>query len=448
MHFPHSILILFEFNGCGHLGKASPILTAIGRGNFVEPLRILFICPYLPSLIRVRPYNLIQALARRGHLITLLALEPPAEDAGGLDALRQWCQRVEVVPLPGWRTLWNGVQALPTRTPLQAAYSRSPQMARLIRQVQSEAAFDVAHVEHLRGAELSRAVEGVPVVFDSVDSITLLFEHVRHSGPTWRSRLKAGLDLARTRHYEGQLLERYQRVLVTSPCDRDALVRISATPDGDGRLVVLPNGVDLDYFAPRPRATPRDPATIIFTGKMSYHANTAAALDLATQVMPHVWQQRPNARLAIVGKDPPAKLLALTGDPRVTVTGFVPDLRPYLAQATVAVSPIRYGVGIQNKVLEAMAMAAPVVSTPQATTALQAQAGRDLLVASAPQSIAEAILSLLASEALSRQVGHAGRCYVETHHNWGLIAEKLETVYHQAIAEAGGQSRRPAAISH
>ena len=83
-------------------------------------------------------------------------------------------------------------------------------------------------------------------------------------------------------------------------------------------------------------------------------------------------------------------------------------------------------------------MAAPVVSTPQATTALQVQAGRDLLVASDPQSIAEAILSLLTSEALRRQVGHAGRCYVETHHNWDLIAEKLETVYHQAIAEAGG----------
>jgi sugar transferase (PEP-CTERM/EpsH1 system associated) len=399
----------------------------------VEPLRILFISPYLPSLIRVRPYNLIKALARRGHLITLLALEPPAEDTSGLDALRQWCQRVEIVPLPGWRTLWNGVQALPTRTPLQAAYSRSPQMARLIRQVQSEAAFDVVHVEHLRGAELSRAVEGAPVVFDSVDSITLLFEHVRRAGPTWRSRVMAGLDLGRTRRYEGHLLERYRRVLVTSSCDRDALASISTTPDVDGRLVVLPNGVDLDYFAPR--ATPPDPATIIFTGKMSYHANTAAALDLTTQVMPHVWRQRPDAKLALVGKDPSARLLALTGDPRIAVTGTVADLRPYLAQATVAVSPIRYGVGIQNKVLEAMAMATPVVGTPQATTALQTQAGRDLLVADTAQGIAESILALLADEDLRRRVGQAGRRYVETCHNWITIAEELEGIYRRAMAE-------------
>jgi glycosyltransferase involved in cell wall biosynthesis len=402
----------------------------------MEPLRVLFICPYLPSLIRVRPYNLIRALARRGHSITLLALEPPGEDAGGLDALREWCQRVEVVRLPRWRTLWNGVRALPSRTPLQAAYSRSPQMARLIRQVQSEAAFDVVHVEHLRGAELSRSVEGAPIVFDSVDSITLLFDHVRRSGPTWRSRMKAGLDLARTRHYEGLLLERYSHVLVTSPRDRDALAILSTAPHVDGRLVVLPNGVDLDYFSAP--AAPRDPATIIFTGKMSYHANLAAASDLATDIMPYIWRQRPDARLSIVGKDPPAKLLALTSDPRITVTGFVPDLRPYLSRATVAVSPIRYGVGIQNKVLEAMAMTTPVVSTLQATTALQAQAGQDLLVAGDPPSLADAVLTLLADEDLRCRIGHAGRCYVETHHNWSLIAEKLETVYRQAMAEAKG----------
>ncbi len=400
----------------------------------MEPLRILFICPYLPSLIRARSYNLIKQLARRNHRVTLLALQPPAEVTSGLDALRQWCQRVEVVPLPGWRTLWNGVRALPSRTPLQAAYSRSPQMARLIRQVQSEAAFDVVHVEHLRGAELSQAVEGAPVVFDSVDSISLLFDYVRRSGPTWRSRALAGLDLARTRHYEGRLLDRYPRVLVTSQRDRDALAALMTAHAVDGRLIMLPIGVDLDYFVPTD--VTRDPATLVFTGKMSYHANTAAALDLASQVMPLVWQQRPDARLVIVGKDPPASLLALTADRRITVTGGVPDMRPYLAQATVAVAPMRYAAGMQFKVLEAMAMTAPVVSTPQATTALQTQAGQDLLVADTSQGIAESILALLTDEGLRRRIGQAGRRYVETCHNWVTIAEKLEEVYRQAMAEA------------
>jgi sugar transferase (PEP-CTERM/EpsH1 system associated) len=397
----------------------------------MNSLNILFISPYLPSLIRVRPYNFIKALAERGHRLTLLALEPPKEDTSGLTALRQWCQRVETTPLPRWRTLLNGLQAIPGQTPFQAAYSRSPKMTQLIKKVQAAQTFDVVHIEHLRGAELRGAVNGTPVVFDSVDSITLLFEHVRQAGPTHLSRMMARLDLGRTRRYEGRFLERFQRVLVTSPRDRDTLARLSVAPALNQHLIVLPNGVDLSYF--KPLDIPRDPATLVFTGKMSYHANIAAALDLASKVMPLVWQQLPAARLIIVGKDPSPELLALTADPRITVTGTVPDLRPYLAQATVSISPMRYGVGIQNKVLEAMAMATPVISTPQAVSAVQIQAGKEALVADSVETMAQAVINLLTNEALRQQVGQAGRTYVENHHNWQGIAEKLERIYREVI---------------
>ena len=318
----------------------------------MKPLLILFVSPYLPSLIRVRSYNLIKALAERGNHVTLLALEPPGEDRSGLEDLRRWCRHVRTVPLARWRTLWNGLSALPRQVPLQAAYSRSPQMSALIQQTLAKAEFDVVHVEHLRGAELVQAAAGVPIVFDSVDSITLLFEQARKSGPTWRSRLIAGLDLERTRRYEGRLLQRFSRVLVTSPQDRESLLKLSKGQDPDGRLVVVPNGVDLGYFSPLD--TVRDPATLVFTGKMSYHANLAAALDLVNQILPHVWAVRSDVQLVIAGKDPPKELVALAANPSITVTGTVPDLRPYLAQATVSVLPIRYGAGIQNKLLEAM----------------------------------------------------------------------------------------------
>lgn len=399
----------------------------------MNSLNILFISPYLPSLIRVRPYNLIKSLAERGHRLTLLALEPPKEDTSGLKTLRQWCQKVEIAPLPRWRPLWNGLQAIPGQTPFQAAYSRSPEMSQLIQQIQVAQSFDVVHVEHLRGAELSRAVTKVPIVFDSVDSITLLFEHVLQAGPNWRSRLLARLDLVRTRRYESQFLARFQRVLVTSPRDKEALATLTTTPARQHHLIVLPNGVDLDYFQPLP--IQREPATLIFSGKMSYHANVAAALDLATQVMPRVWERLPEARLMIVGKDPTPALLALTADPRITVTGTVSDMRPYLAQATAAISPIRYGVGIQNKVLEAMAMATPVVSTPQAVSALQVQAGQDVLVAATPEGMAQASLSLLTNENLGQRLGQAGRRYVETYHDWNRAAEKLESIYYEVSVE-------------
>src|SRR5688572_25931633 len=121
----------------------------------MDSLKVLFISPYLPSLIRVRPYNFIKFLAERGHQVTLLALEPPKEDTSGLASLRQWCQQIQTVPLARWRTLWNGVQAIPGQTPFQAAYSRSPQMDALIPRVLAQTTFDVVHVEHLRGAELA-----------------------------------------------------------------------------------------------------------------------------------------------------------------------------------------------------------------------------------------------------------------------------------------------------
>lgn len=395
-------------------------------------LNILFITPYIPSLIRVRPYNFIKFLAEQNHKITLLALIPPKEDTGSLTTLQQWCQQIHTVPLPQWRTLWNGIQAIPSSTPFQAAYSRSPHMATLIQQIVAVEKFDVAHIEHLRGAELGWNLNGLPVVFDSVDSITLLFERVQQAGPTWRSRLLAQLDLTRTRRYEGDFLTRFQRVLVTSPHDKEALAQLGNGANHQ-RLIVVPNGVDLDYF--KPLNLSREPATLVFSGKMSYHANVAAALDLATQVMPLVWQQLPQARLVIAGKDPSPALLALTADSRIAVTGTVPDLRPYLAQASAAISPMRYGVGIQNKVLEAMAMATPVISTPQAVSALQIQAGQEALVAETPEDMAQAVITLLTNQALGQKLGQAGRHYVETCHDWRVIAAQLETIYQAVISE-------------
>ncbi|MCB0207897.1 MAG: glycosyltransferase [Anaerolineae bacterium] len=401
----------------------------------MAPLRILFISPYVPSPIRVRPYNLIKHLAKRGHQITLLALIPPGEDTSSLDILRTWCDRVETVVLPRWRTLWNTASAIPAGIPLQAAYSRSPEMAERIQSVQQNAKFDVVHVEHLRGSELSSAVNSTPIVFDSVDSITLLFEHVCASGPNWKSRMMARLDLARTRRYEGDLLKRYPQVLVTSPKDRDALVKFS-TIRNPQRFTVLPNGVDLEYF--KPIDSPRETETIVFTGKMSYHANIAAALDVAKHVMPLVWQQFPQAHFVIAGKDPAPEIEALTDDPRIIVTGTVPDLRPYLAKATVSVSPMRYGVGIQNKILEAMAMGTPVITTSNALSSLQATDGEELLIGDTPEAVAHNIIELFKDQTLAQRVGDAGRYYVETYHDWNVTAENLEAVYRDVMPVKNG----------
>lgn len=394
-------------------------------------MKILFVCPYIPSLVRVRPYNIIKYLAQHGHAITLLALVPPGEDTASLTTLQQWCTRVETVAHPRWQTLKNAGLALPNFSmPLQAAYSRSTEMVRQINSALAADKFDAIHVEHMRGAELARHISGQPVVFDSVDSISLLFEKVLSAAPTLRSKLMATVELKRNHKYEARLLDWFSRVLVTSPQDKGKLAALSTHPQADERIVVLPNGVDLDYFSPLDQ--PRAAETLVFSGKMSYHANVAAAIDLITQVMPLIWQQRPQVSLTIVGKDPAPKLLQFGADARITITGTVPDMRPYIGGATATILPMRYGVGIQNKVLEAMAMATPVITSSKTLGALQAQVNQDLIAADTPQAMAASALALLENPARGAEVGAAGRRYVEQYHNWDTVAETLATVYRQA----------------
>jgi glycosyltransferase involved in cell wall biosynthesis len=406
-------------------------------------MRVLFISPYIPTPIRTRSFNFIRALARRGHQITLLALQPSGDPGSLPDEIVRACQRCEVLPLSRARVFWNLLWTLPRDFPLQAAYSRSPQMARLIRESIAGADgrpsypiavgrrspyYDVVHIEHLRGAVLGTAVEGVPKVYDAVDCISLLFERALHQAPSWRHRLMARIDLARTRRFEGHIIGQMDGVLVSSPEDRDALVKLSGSEFAD-RLNVVPNGVDLDYF--RPVGGPEAPATngVVFSGKMSYHANIAAALDLAEKVMPWVWRTSPDVRLTIAGKDPPVAVTALQRDPRIRVTGTVADLRPILANAAVVACALRYGAGIQNKVLEAMAMGRPVVASRQAATALRATPGSDLLLGHDAEDFAQHILRLIADPGLRASIGQAGRRYVEAHHAWDDVAGQLEQVY-------------------
>lgn len=399
-------------------------------------MRILFLSPYPPSLIRVRPFNWIKHLAARGHQITLLALVSSAEEAADLKKVAAYCHRAEGIPFPRWRPLWNLLLTLPRPSlPLQAAYASSPAMVRRVRQTLQRENFDIVHIEHLRGSTFARAVNSVPTVWDSVDCISLLFERTLQSGPTLTSRLMARADLARTRRYEGRLASQHT-TLVTSPEDRKALHSLAQRwgNPAAGEIVVLPNGVDLAYFAPQ--ELPRQPDRVIFTGKMSYHANVAAALYLGREIMPRVWQHRPDVRLQIVGKDPAPAVRALADDPRVMVTGYVPDMRPFLASATVAATPLRYSVGIQNKVLEAMAMGTPVVTTSQARAALLARQDEHLFIGESADDFAAQVIRLLNNRELAAQIGAAGRRYVEEHHDWNRLAARLEQVYRRVVTNS------------
>ena len=417
-------------------------------------MKILYIVPYVPNIIRVRPYQLIRTLIARGHNVTLATLWATPEEERELATLQAMGISILADRLSPQQSLLNCIRTLPSRTPLQAMYAWQPRLMQALSNAISAEQFDIVHVEHLRGAmygvELKDAVRdghSPPIVWDSVDCISHLFAQAASHSRSLKGRLMTRLDLGRTRRYEGWLMHQFDHTVVTSRIDADALCSlaqqaVNGNASQAGKISVIPNGVDLEYFAPN--GVEREPSTIVFSGKMSYHANVTAALYLIQEIMPIVWQERPDLRVQIVGKDPSSeiKLLDTASSRRiqqrpteraVEVTGTVPDLRPYLHKATIAVAPVPYGAGVQNKVLEAMACGTPVIASGQAASGVDAKVGRDLLVADDAQSFAQAILHLLSDGAAREKIGRAGREYVEEHLSWQAAVEKLEEVYSEII---------------
>lgn len=405
-------------------------------------MKILYIVPYIPSLIRVRPYNLIRFLSANGNQVTVAALQSSSAENNDIIELQDQCYAVHTSAISKWRSYVNSLLALPTRSPLQAVFSWSPSFTRLLDEIDPNA-FDVIHVEHLRGVRyglyLKETYPHIPVVWDSVDCISLLFRWASQRSRSFFGRWLTRFELSRTERYEAGLLSHFDRVLVTSPIDKQALLDLAGITEEDSNVQVLTNGVDLGYFHPDD-SIQRDPATVVISGKMSYHANITMVLYLAEEIMPLVWAEKPDVRLEIVGKDPSPEIQNLGENGRVDVVGSVPDLRPYLQKATIAAAPILYGVGIQNKVLEAMACATPVIATPQAVSAIDAQAGADVMVGESPADFAAHILELLRDPAKREQIGRSGRRFVEEHHQWTRLAKDLEQIYEQAQSKKQGES--------
>ncbi len=392
--------------------------------------------------------------------MTLATLWSSQKERAYLSELGARGCRVISAPLTRARAAWNCLRTLPRPIPLQSVYSWQPQLLQAVQAAirQSESRFDLVHIEHLRGARYGTHLEStlraprngsyslsysaIPMVWDSVDCISHLFEQSSRSSRSLFGRLVTRFELPRTRWYEAWLVGRFDRVLITSEQDRlafcDLLQDIAPSSDGHitgmDKISLLANGVDLDYF--KPQRITRTPQTLILSGKMSYHANATAALYLVNEVMPLVWDRVPSARVQIVGQNPPRQIveLARRHPDRVYVTGTVADLRPYLAQATLAVAPIIYGAGIQNKVLEAMAMATPVVATSKAVSAISVHDGEQVLIGDDPESFSKQVIRLLRNPAQGERLGQNGRTFVEMNHDWHKIAARLEAIYQEVIA--------------
>ena len=225
-----------------------------------------------------------------------------------------------------------------------------------------------------------------------------------------------GLEAHRLARLERRAALSFAATTLVSPHEAGTLREME--PAAAAKIHSVPNGVDFHYFDPSrgfENPYPADCQAIVMTGQMDYWPNIQAAEWFAAQVMPLLAVTLPKARFFVAGANPPAGFLAK--NPRVTVTGRVADVRPYLAHAAVAVAPLQVARGVQNKVLEAMAMARAVVASSAAVRALTIVPGQDLLVADRPAEFAEAVFQAMQSP-LAQTLGAHGRSYVERHHDW------------------------------
>jgi sugar transferase (PEP-CTERM/EpsH1 system associated) len=390
-------------------------------------MRVLFVtsrCPYPPIQgDRARAYHQLRILAQH-HRITLVTPVAGSRDRQSLQAVSSYCERIEAVPVSRWRGVLRLTRAPFVDMPSQTLFYFDPRSRRGVKQLLQERSYDLLHVQLARMAPIADGLGSIPKVLDLIDALSL----------NWQRRARqeriplgwmANVEAARLQRYERTLVDKFDRLIVSSAVDREAIGAYE-------NLHVVPNGVDVDHFSFVENG--RDPHTIIFTGRMAYFPNAGAAIWFARQVLPLIRRQVPGVRFWIAGAEPPRRVQQLKRLPGVKVTGYVPDLHKLLARAAVAVAPMQAGSGIQNKVLEAMSSGTPLVVTPDALAGIQAQDGEHLLVAQDSQVFAAQVIRLLTDSSLARRLARSARCLVEETYRWEGSVAMLEQIYHLAVA--------------
>jgi polysaccharide biosynthesis protein PslH len=388
-------------------------------------LRILFVTPYVPSAVRIRPLAFIRELARLGHQVTLACLVQPAWETKYLEDVRPYCLELHPVSMSRSESLLRTFASLPTRTPLSVAYCHSTEFGKVVQDLHRSNGFDLIHTEFVRAAPVTLELNGIRKVFDAVDSIALANRRsIGAPHVSLKQRVVSYVEWFKLHRYEPWITRQYDRVLVSSPADKKVLEHAGQPVD------VIPNGVDSKYF--EYYSGPRKLANIVFLGKMSYYVNVASVLWFYRQVFPKLQVRHPDVKFIIVGREPSKAVRALEANPAVEVTGTVADVRPYLEQAALAICPMVSGSGIQNKMLEAMSVGTPCVATSLAVQALGVTS-KEVKIADRAEDFAEAVLDLFEQPELRRKMSEYGRCYVEQFHGWERIGQRLDRVYSETI---------------
>ena len=416
-------------------------------------MKLLFLThriPYPPNKgDKIRSFHELSAFIARGHEVHLLGFADDAKDLCHQEKLAQMCASATIIPLHrSWAKL-HALGDLFTRAPLSLGYFSSRRMRHEVQRKLAEVNFDAVFVYSSTMAQyVPRELETRTVV-DLVDVDSEKWRDYAHRTQPPMAWIYE-LETHRLRRYEHAIVSRFAHTVVTTKREA-ALLKDLDEFTRRARLHTITNGVDLNHYRPTalteftasslPESERRflsdlSKPRLVFTGAMDYYANVEGVRYFADKVFPLIRERAPQVEFFIVGSNPTAEVKRLGERDGITVTGFVEDIRPYLASATACIAPLRIARGVQNKILEAMAMGRAVIATSEATAGLRVADGEQVLVGRNANELAEAVLRVIEDLDLRTRLEAQARSFVEEEHAWSPLLERLVDLVESVGARA------------
>ncbi|MDB4160936.1 glycosyltransferase [Bacteroidia bacterium] len=369
---------------------------------------------------KLKIFNLTRRLSEK-HNLYLVTFYESRDELNYLKEIQPFFKEIELVYLPKWRSVLNGIPALFSSTPLQMAYFKSAKMKRIVKFALERYDIDVVHTQHLRMSQYTKSIS-LPKVLDLPDAFSLYFKRRKETNRPFINRLIDAIESVRLARAES-VIKQYDKTLVCSVEDKKYLEKLHKTDN----VGILLNGVDLDTFDVKEGHDYSHNHTVLFTGNMDYAPNVDGVLYFSKEIWPTLAAKYPNTKFVIAGQRPEEAVKKLAGN-RIEVTGFVPDIQDMYEQASVVVAPLRFGAGTQNKVLEAMAMGVPTVCTHIGFQGLEIQSGEGVIMASKKERFITEVDQLLSDANKRKTVGSKGLYIAKTRFSWDRIALQLEEI--------------------
>ena len=363
---------------------------------------------------KLRAYHQIRCLAEK-HEVYLAAMHYHPVAESDIQQLKPFCKDIFLLDNTILRRCWNVGRAFLKGLPLQCGMFYSRRNARELDRIVHTVQPDHIYCQLFRMAEYVMDYP-IPKTLDYQDVFSKGIDRLIPKSPWWKRGLLRA-EYRRVCRYERLVFDRFDHCTIITQVDR-SLIRHPRARE----IVVVPNGVDTTYYSAQPQQKQFD---LIFTGNMGYMPNIDAAECIVREIFPAIREKYPDIRIALCGANPSPRVLALENK-QVTVTGWVDDMREYYAKSRIFIAPMRLGTGLQNKLLEAMAMGIPCITSPLAATPLNAQANQEILVCNSTLGYIDAIDNLLKDAEHYARIARNGQAFVQANYNWEHTSRILE----------------------